>query len=115
MSVAQQWMYANYIENTSSFIVVFTARFHSNGSCPIVAFLFVVAYCCRFYLTTGGLTRIRLRGNVFITPLPSNGHMRHNILEYFLQYRGAGILIGKTEDLSLIPKVREYFSIFHIV
>jgi hypothetical protein len=26
-SVAQQWIYANYIENTSSSIVVFTARF----------------------------------------------------------------------------------------
>jgi hypothetical protein len=25
-SVAQQWIYVNHIENTSSFIVVFTAR-----------------------------------------------------------------------------------------
>jgi hypothetical protein len=34
-SVAQQWIYANNIENTSS-SVVFTAPLHSNGSYPIV-------------------------------------------------------------------------------
>jgi hypothetical protein len=39
---------------------------HRNGSYPIVACLFVVAYCCRLYLATVCLPRICLLGNVFI-------------------------------------------------
>jgi hypothetical protein len=34
---------------------------HRNGSYPIVACVFVVAYCCRLYLATGCLPRICLR------------------------------------------------------
>jgi hypothetical protein len=37
MPVAQQWLYANHIENIASYIVVFTAPLHRNGSYPIVA------------------------------------------------------------------------------
>jgi hypothetical protein len=51
--VAQQWIYANHIENIASSIVLFTVPLHRNGS-----------YCC---------LRIRCRGNVFTESLPSNG------------------------------------------
>jgi hypothetical protein len=45
ISVAQQWIYANYIENTSSSIV-FTAPLHRNGSYPSDVCVFVVAGMC---------------------------------------------------------------------
>jgi hypothetical protein len=44
-----------------------------NGSYPIVACVFVVAYCCRLYLATGCLLRICLHRNMFTKLLPSNG------------------------------------------
>jgi hypothetical protein len=57
---------------------------HRNGNYPIVARLFVVAYCWRLYLATICLPRICLRGNMFIEPLPSSRTIRHNIL--FIRY-----------------------------
>jgi hypothetical protein len=51
---------------------------HRNGSYPIVACVFVVAYCCRLHLATGCLPRISLRGNVFTELLPSNRSTCHN-------------------------------------
>jgi hypothetical protein len=48
-SVTQQWIYANHIENIScdtGSIVAFTAPSHSNGSCPIFAYIFVAAGMC---------------------------------------------------------------------
>jgi hypothetical protein len=38
---------------------------YRNGNYPIVAYVFVVAYCCRIYLATGCLPRICLRGKMF--------------------------------------------------
>jgi hypothetical protein len=52
---------------------------HSNGSYPIVACVFIFAYCCRLYPAMVCLPRNCLRKNVFIEPLPSNGQMHHNI------------------------------------
>jgi hypothetical protein len=52
---------------------------HSNGNYLIVASLFVVAYCCRLYLTTECLPRICLRGNAFTESLPSSGSTCHNM------------------------------------
>jgi hypothetical protein len=49
LSLSEQWIYANHIENTTSdigSIVVFTAPLHSNGSYPIVACVFVAAGMC---------------------------------------------------------------------
>jgi hypothetical protein len=51
----------------------------------------VVAYCCRLYLATGCLSRICLRGDVFIEQLPSNGSIRHNI-KMVLRERGWGAM-----------------------
>jgi hypothetical protein len=45
-SIAQQWIYANHIENTTSSVVVFTALLHRNGSCQIIACIFIVAGMC---------------------------------------------------------------------
>jgi hypothetical protein len=46
--VAQQWIYANHIENTSydTGSIVLTVPLHSNGSYPIVACVFVAAGMC---------------------------------------------------------------------
>jgi hypothetical protein len=52
---------------------------HKNGGCPIVACVFVVAYCFRFYLATDCLPRICLRGNVYTELLSSNGSTCHSI------------------------------------
>jgi hypothetical protein len=52
---------------------------HRNGSYPIVACMFVVAYFCRLYLTTGCLPRICLHGNMFTESLSSNGFTCHGM------------------------------------
>jgi hypothetical protein len=47
--VAQQWIYANHIDNASydtGYIITFTAPSHVNGSYPIVACIFVAAGMC---------------------------------------------------------------------
>jgi hypothetical protein len=49
ISVAQKWIYANHVENTScdtGSIVVFTALLRSKGSYPIVAYVFVAVGMC---------------------------------------------------------------------
>jgi hypothetical protein len=57
---------------------------HRNGIYPIVACVFVVAYCYRRYLATGCLSRICLHGNVFTESLPSNRSTCHNINKIIL-------------------------------
>jgi hypothetical protein len=46
---------------------------HSNENYPIVACVFVAAYCCRLYLATGCLLRICPHGNVFTSSCPVTG------------------------------------------
>jgi hypothetical protein len=72
---------------------------HSNGSYPIVACVFVVAYCCRLYLATGCLHRICLRGKVFTELLPSNGCTCHNMY-------GFGVWEYSTYDTDILPVFR---------
>jgi hypothetical protein len=57
-----------------------------NESYPIVARVFVVSYCCRFYLATGWLPRICLSANVFTASLPNNGSTCRNIVVWCSVY-----------------------------
>jgi hypothetical protein len=52
---------------------------HKKGICPIIAFLFVVAYFCRLYLSAGCLPRICLLGNMFTESLLSSRSTCHNM------------------------------------
>jgi hypothetical protein len=72
---------------------------HRNGSYPIVACVFVVAYYCRLYLATGCLPRICLRGNVFTESFPSNESTCHNMY-------GFGFWEYTTYDTDVLPIFR---------
>jgi hypothetical protein len=74
--VDQQWIYMKDIEKIILYCYIYSAL-HSSGSYPILAYVFVAAYCCRLYLTTGCLPRICPGGDVLIEPLPSSGSIRH--------------------------------------
>jgi hypothetical protein len=62
------------------FLYCIYSALHRNGSYPIVACVFVVAYRCRLYLATGCLPRTCLRRNMFTKSLPSNGSACHSML-----------------------------------
>jgi hypothetical protein len=66
----------------------------------------IVANCCTHCLATGSLLRTRLRGKVFIKPLPSNGSIRHNTLYV------EGVLLEKVQCIAVINGVlRSYVTV----
>jgi hypothetical protein len=58
-------------------LLFWASRYIASGRTPQK----LVAHCCTHYLVTDCLSRICLRGKVFIGPVPSNGSIRHSILK----------------------------------
>jgi hypothetical protein len=82
---------------------------HSNGSYPIVACVFIFAYCCRLYPAMVCLPRNCLCKNVFIEPLPSNGQMHHNIIKLIVCFtENTAPEIKKSKRLSFLRKLSLY-------